>query len=74
MNYSLFEALSLAKLFSRTIGGNNNMTLSDAELEAAAELLKRLGDDRQDWSVQEKETYKTMVDFAKEISKSDWHR
>lgn len=74
MNYSFFEAISLAKLFSRTIGGNNNMTLSDAELEAAAELLKRLGDDRQDWSVQEKETYKTMVDFAKETSKSDWHR
>lgn len=72
MNYSLFEALSLAKVFSRTIGGNNNMTMSDAELEAAAELLKKLGDNRQGWSAQEKEAYKTMVDFAKETSKSDW--
>lgn len=73
MNYTFFEFISLAKLFSRTIGGNNNMTISDAELEAAAELLKKLGDDRRGWSTQDKETYKAMVDFAKETSKSDWH-
>ena len=73
MNYNFFEVISLAKLFSRTIGGNNNISMSDVEFEAAAELLKKLGSDRQDWTTQEKEIYKAMVDFAKETSKSDWH-
>lgn len=66
MNF--FEIISLAKVFSQI--SNGNMTLSELELETASRALKQLGDNRQDWSTQQKEIYKSMVDYAKNISKN----
>lgn len=68
-----YEAISLAKIFAQIMGGNNSITITDAELETAAKLLKDMGNNRQDWSPQQKETYKAMVDFAKENSKGQKH-
>lgn len=66
-----FEVISFAKLFSLAFGGN--ITLTEAELEAAAELLKNMSDARTDWTPQQRDTYRVMVDFAKEYSKEQQH-
>ena len=71
MNF--YEVISLAKLFARVFDGNSSITLSEAELEAASELLKELGDNRQDWTPQQRETYKALVDFGKEDLKRQRH-
>ena len=68
----LYEFISLAKLFSQVFGGNR-FTISEAELEAASEALKNLSFNREDWTPQQREMYKSMVDFAKECSKGNQH-
>lgn len=64
---TLFDLISFAKLFSRVASGN--MTMSDAEMEAATKVLKELGDSAPNWNPAQKELYKAMVDTAKERSK-----
>lgn len=71
MNF--YEFISLAKLFSRVFGGNNNFTVTDAELDAASEALKNLSYNRTDWTPQQREIYKALVDFANECSKGNPH-
>ncbi len=63
---TFYDLISFAKLFSRIASGN--MTMSDAEMEAAAEVLKQLGDNRTSWNPAQKGLYKAMVDAAKEGS------
>ena len=62
-----FEILSFAKLFSQISSGNATMT--DIELEAAAKMLKDLGDNAQNFTPAQKELYKIMVDKVKDDSK-----
>ena len=61
-----FEMISFAKLFSQSFSGN--LSLSDAEMEAASSTLKKLGDSCYNWSPAQKEIYKAMVDYAKNRS------
>lgn len=64
---TFYDLISFAKLFSRISSGS--MTMSDAEMEAAAEVLKQLGDSAPNWNPGQKELYKAMVDAAKESSR-----
>ncbi len=64
---TFYDLISFAKLFSRISSGS--MTMSDAEMEAAAEVLKQLGDSAPSWNPAQKELYKAMVDAAKESSR-----
>ncbi len=45
------------------------MNMSDAEMEAATEVLKQMGDNAPNWNPDQKELYKAMVDAAKESSR-----
>lgn len=45
------------------------MTMSDAEMEAAAKILKELGGNAPNWNPMQRELYKSMVDAAKEDSR-----
>ena len=67
MNF--FEMLCFAKLFSAVMQGNPIRSISSMELDAASEALKQITDQRQDWTQEQKEIYKMMVDCAKEQSK-----
>lgn len=64
---TFFDMISFAKLFSQVASGN--MTMSDMEMEAAAKVLKELGDNAPNWNSMQKELYKSMVDAAKENSR-----
>lgn len=70
MNF--YEFISFAKLFSLAYGGSN-ITLTEEEGEVVSEILKRMSDDRMDWTSQQRDLYKGMVDFAKEYSKGQQH-
>lgn len=64
---TFFDMISFAKLFSQVASGN--MTMSDAEMEAAANMLKELGGNAPNWNTMQRELYKSMVDAAKEYSR-----
>ena len=69
---SIYELISLVKLYSQVFS-RTNFTITEAELETASEALKELSDNRSDWTPQQKETYKAMVDFVKEQSQRQQH-
>ncbi len=64
---TFYDLISFAKLFSRIASGNT--TMSDAEMEAAAKVLKQLGDSAPNWNPAQKKLYEAMVDAAKEGSR-----
>ena len=64
---NIFEMMSFAELFSKAMGGRINM--SDAEIEAGSQVLKNMAEQRCDWTEEQKELYKLMVDYAKENKK-----
>lgn len=64
---TFFDMISFAKLFSRVASGN--MSMSDAEMESAAKVLKELGGNAPNWNPMQRELYKSMVDAAKESSR-----
>jgi len=61
------DMISFAKLFSQI--ANGNIAMSDAEMEAAAKVLKELGGNAPNWNQMQRELYKTMVDTVKEGSR-----
>lgn len=61
---TFFDMISFAKLFSRIASGN--LTMSDAEMEAAAKVLKEFGDRAPNWNPMQRELYEAMVDSVKE--------
>ncbi len=64
-----YKMICFAKLYTEVIQGRGSVALSSEELNIACEVLKKMTDDRQDWTKEQKETYKAMVDFVKEQSK-----
>ena len=64
---TFFDLVSFAKLFSRVASGN--MSMSDAEMESAAKVLKEIGGNAPNWNSMQREIYKSMVDAAKDSSR-----
>ncbi|MBR3095871.1 MAG: hypothetical protein IKH12_09805 [Clostridia bacterium] len=63
MNF--YEMMCFAKVYSVVMGLSSPMTVSKQEIDVVFELLKRNTDNRPDWTHEQKETYKMMVDFVK---------
>ncbi len=61
---NIYELMSVAKLFSQAMGGQ--VTTSYAEQDMALRILKEMASYRQDWTEEEKEFYKLMVDYGRE--------
>ena len=61
--------LSLAKLFTLATNSTTTLTMSSEEIEVACEVLKKLADEKAIWSQEQKEYYKLLVDYAKELTK-----
>lgn len=67
MNFS--DMLNLAKLFTLATNSTATLTMSSEEIEVACEVLKKLADEKAIWSQEQKEYYKLLVDYAKELTK-----
>lgn len=61
---NIYELMSVANLFSQAMGGQ--VTTSYAEQDMALRILKEMASYRQDWTEEEKEFYKLMVDYGRE--------
>jgi hypothetical protein len=62
------KIISLAKVFAMAMG-DRTITISSEERDAAFEELKVRADHRNDWTEEQKEYYKMMVDFGNEATK-----
>lgn len=68
---SFQEIMCLYKLMTVAFNPNSNIRLNQDELEIASEVLKKLADDAPNWTQEDKEKYKLLVDLIKESSKKE---
>lgn len=64
MNF--YDFLSFAKVYNAAMNPQLRNSISNAEIEITVEILKKMADNRCDWSDDQKEVYKLLADFAKE--------
>jgi hypothetical protein len=62
------KIISLAKVFAMAMG-DRTITISDEEQDAAFEGLKTMADNSNNWTKEEKEYYKMMVDFGNMVTR-----
>jgi len=67
MNFD--EMFCFARLFALAMGGSYPKKLSEREMDMACELLKKMADNSANWTLEQKEMYKLMVDYAKRQAK-----
>ena len=64
MNF--LDFISFAKVYNAVMNPQFRSSISNAEVEITVEILKKMADNRNDWSDDQKEVYKLLADFAKE--------
>ncbi len=65
---TLAEMLGFAKVYSAVFGLSSPMSVSRYDKDLAAEAMKKMADNLNDWTHEQKESYKLLVDFVKEQS------
>lgn len=60
------EILVFAKILSFA-SGDRNVIITDADKKMAAEALKRMADQRFEWTEQQKQQYKMLVDVIEQL-------
>ena len=63
---SLEEMMLCAKIFAYAMG-DRSVSLRKADKESAVNMLKRMADQRWDWTDQQKQQYKMLVDVCKQL-------
>lgn len=66
-NITFYELVSFAKVFSKAFAIDRRMSVTKEEEKAAIEVLKKINENRADWTQEQKETYKAFADLAKEM-------
>ena len=64
MNF--IDFISFAKVYNAVMNPQLRSSVSKADVESTLEILKKMADNRKDWSDDQKEVYKLLADFAKE--------
>ena len=64
MNFNDF--VSFAKVYNAVMNPQMRNNVSNAEVEVTVEILKKMADNRNDWSDDQKEVYKLLADYVKE--------
>ena len=64
MNF--IDFISFAKVYNAVMNPQLRSSVSKADVESTLEILKKMADNRKDWSDNQKEVYKLLADFAKE--------
>ena len=67
MNFQ--EMICFAKVYQAALYPQYRQSVTKTEVETTIEVLKKMADERQDWSDEQKEFYKSMADFAKDYIK-----
>ncbi len=62
---SFYELTCFTKVSNAAFGICSSTSISKAEFDIAFEVLKKLTDNRCDWTQEQKEQYKLLVDFVK---------
>ncbi len=62
-NMSVDELLLVAKIIAY-VTGNTTVSLSDCDKDAAKLLIKRIANQRDDWTPKQKEEFKKLVDVV----------
>ena len=63
---TITEILIFAKILA-AISGDRTVAVTDLENKIAADALKRIADQRIDWTQQQKAQYKTLVDVVERL-------
>ena len=66
-NITFFELLSFAKAFSKTFAVDQRVSMTKEEAKDAFDALKKMNENRIDWTQEQKEVYKAVADLAKEM-------
>ena len=61
---NIIEILLFAKILAY-VSGDRSVTITDIEMEMAADALRRLADQRVDWTQEQREQYKAMVSIIR---------
>lgn len=67
MNF--YESICFSRVHAAFCGLIPKQQVSEAEYEVAFECLKKMAENRYDWTDEQKEQYKALVDYCKEVSK-----
>lgn len=70
-NFSVYELISFAKTFSKFFYLDRNVFITKEEQKAAVEVLKKLADNCNNWTQEQKDRYKALADFAKEFAEGN---
>lgn len=60
------EILLFAKILAYA-SGDRTVTVTDIDKKIAAEALKRMADQRMDWTLEQREQYKMLVDVVDQL-------
>lgn len=66
-NFTFYELVCFAKVFSKTFAIDRRVSVTREEEKTAIEVLKKINEDRNDWTQEQKEAYRAFADFAKEM-------
>lgn len=64
---SINEILIFSKILAY-VSGDRNVTVTDIEKKIAADALRRIADQRLDWTEQQRAQYKMWVDAVEQFS------
>ena len=68
-NIPIKEKVCFAKVLSVFMGVLSPAEVSRQEKELAIEAMKKMAENRDDWTHEQKETYKVLADIVKEQSR-----
>lgn len=63
---TITEILIFAKILA-LVSGDRSVTVTDVEKKIAADALKRIADQRYDWTQGQREQYKMLVDVVENL-------
>lgn len=66
---TFYQLTCYTKLYNAAMGYIDRRSITHHEIEVAIEVLKKLAEERDDWTNEQKELYKTLADIAKEMLK-----
>ena len=62
---TFYEMICFAKVYNAVMNPQFRGSVSKEEVEITVEILKKMADNRNHWSVEQKEVYKLLADFSK---------